>query len=152
MTRIAILLTLAACKVVEPAPVPCGRVAPDIVSIQLVDPSTLTCETFGDTCDPGSCAPCPETGATPDWGRCDSACQGLDEAACSADTSCRLARNANDHAFLGCFPLDAAPPQTQVCVGEDADNCARDPRCTGLYDVDAPGSFTFRRCEDASSK
>lgn len=125
----------------------CNKTAiDDLPALSLVNPDTLQCQAFsGSTCDP-KCGLCP-AGATadlapaiPSWGNC-GACQGLDEAHCVADASCRPARDWNQYYtsattdYVGCFPNDNVVDTSRTpCAGRTAQSCTQSTLCTALYE------------------
>lgn len=102
----------------------------------VVNPSTLACEEFGQ-------AACGEFDPNlPSWGDC-GRCAEHDEATCVNVSSCRA---AYDHdclfgtgacpavtAFLGCFPVDRNPDFATGCEGLDAWNCSRHEQCFSTH-------------------
>ena len=131
------LLVIACGCLNSTAPPKCNEAAGQ--SEQLVDPSSLTCETFSlDTCD-DACGPCPAIAepAPPDWGACTSNCTGLAEAACLATTGCWAALDwtkyyDNDPSYVACYAV-ATVTATGSCATLDADACASRDDCAGLY-------------------
>jgi hypothetical protein len=110
--------------------------------VMLVNPGTLTCETFGpNACNP-ECGPC-DPGATelPDWGKCTSPCRNLDEASCGRAPACRVARDyvayytGSKQTFAGCWPLGTAQEPIESCYQLDANSCARHNDCAALYQM-----------------
>jgi hypothetical protein len=120
---------------------------------QLLDPSTLQCESFG-TASCGPCTLCPQPSNVgieiPDWGSCTSACLGLDEAACGQTSGCRLTYNDDAYwsmgtmgsasgyssDFQGCYPVDTDPAPAAPCTQLDADQCAANAACAALYQIE----------------
>jgi hypothetical protein len=120
----------------------CSTTTLEPAPASLVDPSTLACELihYPGVCPPG-CA-CPATGAgaeIPSWGSCDSPCRKLDEQACGADPTCRIARDwasyyENRPSFVGCYPTDTQTIIAERCEPLDAWGCSRDHNCMALYE------------------
>lgn len=119
--------------------------APAVTVKQLVNPSTLQCQTVdigGPTCNP-QCGPCPAEAepAPPPWGACESQCTGLDQSTCQFTPGCRIALDwakyyTNDPtAFIGCFAVDTDTDNAVGCTGLDAAGCARHDTCAGLYEA-----------------
>lgn len=113
----------------------------------LRNPHTLTCESFGPTCNP-DCGPCPEATARvrptppiPSWGQCGSTCDALSEGQCMVNPSCRVVNDAACAVselcptdFLGCFPTDSFIDKTVVCEqARDGETCSRNPECVAFH-------------------
>jgi hypothetical protein len=68
---------------------------------------------------------------------CDSPCLALDEAACTSDARCYVARDRTAFytgavEFIGCFPATSMPSSLS-CGLRAADTCAYGGTCAGLY-------------------
>ena len=110
--------------------------------LELRDPYTGQCETFGvyyDYCAPGPVPPAP---APPPWGMCVSECTAFDqdEAGCQATPGCRAAYvenidfDAGERTFFGCWAtgLDWAPADLP-CDALDAWDCSMRDDCSALH-------------------
>lgn len=134
-----------------------GAIAP---SQELRNPTTGYCEYFngpGYPCD-GVCGPCPESigEPQPDWGACQSQCNGLEEAACLTAPGCLAAyyedTTTPEHAttsFRGCYiTAPSGPVSTGACAALDAQQCSRHDNCAMYYQAGVndllEGDFT--RC------
>ncbi len=124
--------------------------------IELRDPTTGICQSFGGyPCD-GVCGPC-GAGAPapdPDWGVCYGACSGLDEQSCMLTGSCYAAYledTSIDDAqptreFWGCWDTaPSGPVQGGQCLNLDAHECSRHDDCKAIYD--SSFSTSFLSCE-----
>lgn len=124
----------------EDQPLPGPRTSP--AALQR-NPQTLQCQVVGGggTCNP-ECGPCPETALAPipTWGFCFSACESLDEAACEADRSCRVIKDAQcaidgtcETDFLGCVATDQQVDSVDCTQVTDGDSCSRSSECTAYH-------------------
>jgi hypothetical protein len=131
---------------------------------RLINPETLVCEEFsyGYPCN-SECGPCPGSAEyIPPWGRCESECTGLAEAQCIDAPTCRIARSETEYytgqpSFQGCYQTSdpfSGDAFVAPCETLDAEGCARDAACTGLYDLSDCGPTedcartAFRGCID----
>lgn len=124
---------------------------PAIAQAPLRNPDNLSCESFGDGCNP-ECGPCPAlTGQsrepanllapTPSWNYCGHRCETLSESACSTDPECRVVKDARCNVsldcetdFMGCFPTDTQPATGTDCFRIfDGWECSRDSACTAMH-------------------
>lgn len=126
-----------------------------VPSQELRNPVTGDCEYYngpGYPCD-GTCGPCPESigQPQPDWGACQSQCNGLEEAMCLTAPGC-LAAYYEDRtpahgttSFRGCYITAPSGPVSQgACANLDAQQCSRHDNCAMYYDAGSQGDFT--RC------
>jgi hypothetical protein len=118
----------------------------------LRNPQTLTCDSFGGTCNP-ECGPCPAEpqgprnedvaalAPIPSWGSCGSFCDTLGEGSCASDPACRVVKDIHCAIggncltdFLGCFPTDQNIDQLVSCLdARDGETCSRNPGCTAFH-------------------
>jgi hypothetical protein len=112
----------------------CNYGASDPPSLQLRDPYTGQCESFGGGgCNP--CNPCPAQGSIePNWASCSSTCLGRAEANCYATAGCQA--EMLDTSYWGCFPVE---PQGELmapnpdCTQLGADTCTQLDSCIAVY-------------------
>jgi len=108
----------------------------------LVNPETLTCETFDPPgCDP-SCGPCDPGPDVPTWAYCGT-CSGTDEANCLQATGCRAIYDYNCYTgtgpctlevpYLGCYGTDQTGPIHGACNGLNAFECSQHDDCIALH-------------------
>lgn len=137
--------------------------------LELRDPSTLQCQSFGGGgyCDER--CPCPLDEAAdavpiPSWGYCYSPCEGLAQADCFAAAECRAVFDhgcwTNDSIcpletpFLGCYPVDQSGPIAGGgCDGLDAWSCSMHNDCIALHTEQCSGDTRdcwqqFIACDD----
>lgn len=110
----------------------------------LRNPDTGQCEeiptdTGGGECDP--CGRCPPTDpqAPPDWGECQNACTGLDEATCLATDACRASYLTacllggcpdDGYEYYACWAVaPAGYTRGGACEGLAAYDCSRHDDC-----------------------
>jgi hypothetical protein len=128
---------------------------PPGAGLDLRDPSTLECQSFGDyTCDPR--CPCAELDQNndavpiPSWGMCNSACEGLAESDCRLAGECRAIYDYACYTgdgpctlevpYLGCYPVDQSGPVTGgTCLGLDAWSCSMHNDCIALHTEQCSG-------------
>jgi hypothetical protein len=126
-------------------------------AIELRNPSTGTCQDFGDQgggCD-NQCGPCAEGSAgtnIPNWPICNGSCEALGEDACLSTMDCHavyqlpLDSNAAP-TFWQCWDTRAISgfPQTSTdaCSAQDVDFCVFRDDCIGIYEGPAGG---FESC------
>ena len=117
--------------------------------LALRNPETLTCQSFGSTCD-DACGPCPAADPSqpvPTWGTCGSACNELTESECSTDPECRVIKDVRcvigedcTTDFLGCFPTDQGIEPTLDCfAAEDGTTCSRSNACVAMHRAECSG-------------
>lgn len=118
----------------------------------LRNPDSGQCEdvpidTGGGECDPcGRCAPTgdqQEPQAPPDWGECQNACSGLDEATCLATDACRAAYLTacvgggcpdDGYDYYACWAVaPAGYTRGGTCEGLDAYECSRHDDCVARH-------------------
>src|SRR5215475_4351584 len=135
----------------DPHPPPCQYDTTGIADIQLRNPETGLCQSFGPTCDP-TCGPCPGA-AEPDWGTCGGACDALTEMQCLATPSCHAAYQDNSGpapTFWGCWEMPPSGVIHGACDGLDAQTCSEHDDCFSVYTgpVNQPPNFvpSFERC------
>ncbi|MEO6775511.1 MAG: hypothetical protein ABI467_21295, partial [Kofleriaceae bacterium] len=128
------------------------------------DPQTGTCDYLGGGGDGGCCGDgCVYNGgaagtnqALPDWGQCNSACDGLDENSCIETTGCHAAYLATTQgetgptttSFLGCWATatgQATLPPT-ACAGLDAQTCSERDYCSMVYTSNMVSAQQFGSC------
>lgn len=121
----------------------------------LRNPNTGLCEAIGgDGLCPERCGPCAfETVPLPDWGACNSACEGLDETFCQATPACYAAYKLDPvtdgpPAFWGCWSTAPSGPAQGTCTGLDAYECSRHDDCIAVYAEDASGTPRFAYCAE----
>ena len=146
---------------------PPGEAAPP-APLDLRDPSTLECQSFGsEVCDPR--CPCAlddsnDAVPIPTWGWCDSPCEGLAESDCFAAAECRAVFDYGcwtrdsicplETPFLGCYPVDQSGPiGGGGCDGLDAWTCSVHNDCIALHTQQCSGDTTdcwqqFIACDD----
>ncbi len=131
-------------------------------SQELRNPVTGDCEYFngpGYPCD-GVCGPCSDESIgqpQPDWGACQSQCNGLEEAMCLAAPGClaayyedtSIADAPSTTTFRGCYVTAPSGPVSQgSCSTLDAQQCSRHDNCAMYYDAgrNALQEGDFTRC------
>ena len=133
----------------------------DIAANLLRNPQTGECQDFTSyPCD-GVCGPCPDQAAPPQWGRCDSACEGLTETACIIAPGCFAAYTdfpTQDRSpeFRGCWQTAPTGPIAGQCTGLSAEQCHEHDNCTAHYDGElgvrtSPVRATFLSCQNELS-
>ncbi len=144
-----------------------GDTEPAFAPEERRNPETGICQSVGGyPCD-GQCGPCPEAAtdiATPDWGSCSSACEGLAEGACMAAPGCFAAywefpNQERVGAYRACFQTAPSGPVGGACFGLDAQECSRHDNCTAHYDGEigagklrtSPVQETFLYCATESA-
>ncbi len=130
-----LLLAVAGCTLLDGDDDRCAAPAEPRM-LELVDPTTLDCQTVTACSGATECSECSDVEPFPLWGACTSPCTGLDEAQCSANASCHIAiSNATDALtdYIGCFALDTSSPATGACSTLDAYGCATRPDCEAIY-------------------
>jgi hypothetical protein len=118
--------------------------------LDLLNPTTLTCQYFG-----GGSDGCNFADSTPalavDWATCESGCLGLAEADCLASDACRGVYTQLEvfdptqqiEVFQACFPTAPSGPVTGgSCTGLDAQECSRHNDCIAVH-ASVPGDFEF---------
>lgn len=113
-----------------------------IASQDLRDPATGACQTFSTS---GACE-CSETCdpvAFPNWGACETACDGLDQTSCEAESGCLAAFLVPDTdtqsgvvlapVFRGCWATPVPPLEGGACEGLTADVCTQHDDCSAVY-------------------
>jgi hypothetical protein len=152
MWRFALLVAIPACLEHHECLTP-QALAP---ALNLIDPTTLQCQTFTDSSCDSACGPCPAVAAPapPSWGSCDSTCRTLDETSCRITAGCRVARKAPQlgapSTYVGCYPTDTSIAASVPCGGLGAWECSRHDDCEATYVVNtttAPTSWLFQTCE-----
>ena len=128
-----------------------GGLRHGIAPVGYRDPQTGTCEYFGGggggaaatTATAQHVCAEPATGqALPDWGQCDTNCDGLDENSCIETAGCHAAyldlgldALVAPNKFYGCWATaqgsSTLPPTT--CAGLDAQTCSERDNCSMVY-------------------
>lgn len=136
-----------------------------IASVGYRDPQNGVCEYFGGGGGGGCCYDSngnnmycaePATGVDlPNWGQCNTQCDGLDENSCIETTGCHAAyldRTVDIYPqtiFYGCWATAqgyASQPPT-VCAGLDAQSCSEHDSCSMVYTGTTVPS-AFEKCTD----
>jgi len=134
------------------------------------DPQTGTCEYFGGGGGGGGCCvdsngngtycAAPSNGqALPNWGQCNSQCDGLDENSCVETTGCHAAYLdrvdidiAPETIYYGCWATaqgGATQPPT-ACAGLDAQTCSERDNCSMVY-TGYSTPTNYEKCIDEST-
>jgi hypothetical protein len=124
--------------------------------LDLVNPQTLECESFGT----GGCGPCGcvegegDAAPIPSWGYCASPCTGLDEGTCLGATGCRAAYDYNCYTgqgpctalqpYLGCYATDMTGPIQGDCTGLDSWQCSLHDDCIALHSEVCSGGTCYQ--------
>lgn len=163
------LLPLAGCDLYfgEKEPPPCYDYPTGEPAYGVRDPQTGVCQYIGGG-GGGGCYgyddPVPAVDvAMPDWGSCQSACEGLDEFTCQATSGCFAAYSGfvcppnadclwSGISFEGCWQTaPSGPVQGGGCAGLDAHECSRHDDCSAVYTpgpTDGIDGQQFAQCID----
>jgi hypothetical protein len=101
--------------------------------VDLRDPQTGQCQTFGGSACNTGCGLCDNNGiAVPTWAICMGACEQIkDETQCAATANCHVTRL--DGTFWGCWEVEPTGPVSGHCATLDAFSCTSMDSCVGLY-------------------